>query len=384
MKTLWENVKANDVKKAIQLFDHEQEDYPQAKNTFLIYKGKRYPAKHIRGIAYSIANKKEILKNEYSGGNETANFFKKLGFDVEYNKELNINDNPEFVDENSPSKSSVEYHKIARIILTDKEYPKNGSYSKIQNVIKKFVTSNYGINHFEFIVTPGGFLKFNFPETLQIKLDIEIAEKEHLIELQNEAEKTIDIFFNDLSDKLLFDKLSSIADYITIGIDGYSQFNQSIQLVAIYDFNQKKVIRWTGKFYPLQSEASRLVKVNDIDTHFIKLNGQNVVVLGCHDINVFSPRGQAVAAKDGWRKKTADGFKQRCTKNNPSIILHHPHRTDSDRIWNLSWKQIEKDYPKVKHYASGVHYPNNPRQDIEKVLEKTKKGDVVDFNYTTY
>ncbi|MCK9321715.1 MAG: hypothetical protein M0P32_06915 [Bacteroidales bacterium] len=74
MNKLWKNVKESDVKKAIKKFDTQKEKYPEPKNTFLIYNEKRYPAKHIRGIAYKIANKKEILKSEYSGGKETADF----------------------------------------------------------------------------------------------------------------------------------------------------------------------------------------------------------------------------------------------------------------------------------------------------------------------
>jgi len=40
--------------------------------------------------------------------------------------------------------------------------------------------------------------------------------------------------------------------------------------------------------------------------------------------------------------------------------------------------------PCVKHYASGIKYYNNdgtPRGALNKVLEKTKKGDVIDFVY---
>lgn len=563
MKKLWDNVKASDVKKAIKFFDNDLENFPQPKNTFLIYNGKKYPAKHIRGIAYKIANKEEILKSEYSGGKETSDFFKKLGFDIEYNKEIIIpnvkeqfkfekkktskkldvvsqknalqlllqkyfgyievekkfewlktpdcnnipkeyisivsslekyrnqngfnksnysllcdivledlkliieyDENQHFsiarkislenypkninlyfskefwikscekinAKDNSPidrdekrafydsvrdieadkygykllrikhgevnweesssinklkeiiSEFDVQNHKIARIIVTNKQYPKNGSLLRLRNAIEKFVISNYGKNHFEFIVTPGGFLKFNFPKELQSKLDIKKAEEENIEELKNEAEKTINDFFRELSIEL-YNKLITIANYITIGIDGFNKMNQCIQLVAVYDFKQHKVIRWTGKFYPLEKERKYLVKINDLDTHFIRLNKQNVLILGCHDINVFSPRGQAVANPDGWRKKIADDFKHKCVEFKPNIVLHHPHTTDSDKIWNLAWKELEKDLPNVTHYASGIKYYNKktgiPRSSIEKVLDKTKKGDVVDFNYVS-
>ena len=46
--------------------------------------GKRYPAKHIRGLAYQEALGRPISKQEFSGGRETADFFRRLGFRIEY------------------------------------------------------------------------------------------------------------------------------------------------------------------------------------------------------------------------------------------------------------------------------------------------------------
>ncbi len=86
IKNLWNNVKKEHVIKAIQKFEKLNPDYPKPRNTFLVYNGKRYPAKHIRGLAFEIANNKEIKKSEYSGGKETVNFFRKLGFEVEYTR----------------------------------------------------------------------------------------------------------------------------------------------------------------------------------------------------------------------------------------------------------------------------------------------------------
>jgi len=47
----------------------------------------------------------------------------------------------------------------------------------------------------------------------------------------------------------------------------------------------------------------------------------------------------------------------------------------------LGWKTLEKELPSVKNFASGICYYKEPkpRGSLEQVLEKTKKGDVVDF-----
>jgi hypothetical protein len=563
MKKKWNKITANDVEEAIDLFDKTQEDYPEPRNTFLIYKGKKYPAKHIRGLAYFVATKQEISKSEYSGGGETANFFKKLGFNVKYQEETikqadlseqarkhtsstqakiivprksdvvsqknalqklfqkhfgyietekkfnwlktpdlnklpkeyipivkalsNYRDQKGFQKsnyqlpcdivleehkliieydeyqhfskarqitlENYPNNTKLHYskdawikscliirakdnspvdrdekrayydtvrdieafnhgyklvrikhgdydwgadgaeeylrklvsvadnkmklskHKIARLVVTGKHYDNYGNpkFSKLEKLIEKFLSDDYGKRYFEFILTPGGFLKFDFPKSLQYDLDISRAEKNNISQLQNEANTVITDFFSSLH-PLKFKKLKETVDYFSIGIDGFNPTNnQHIELVAVYDLKKEKVINWTGKFYPTEGQKRDLIKLNDLDTHFIELNNQRILVLGCHDLNVFSPRGQATANPDGWKKQLADGFKILCKNFRPEIILHHPHTTDTPNIWNLAWMTVVKELPHVKHFASGIKYYNinGVRGTIEKVLEKT-------------
>lgn len=88
MKIDWNVVTREHVLKAIDLFLNEETDFPDAKTTFLIFNDKKLPAKHIRGMAYKIAHGKEISKQDYSGGKETARFFEKLGFDTEHSGKL--------------------------------------------------------------------------------------------------------------------------------------------------------------------------------------------------------------------------------------------------------------------------------------------------------
>lgn len=574
MKKLWDKITAGDVIKALELFDQKNENYPEPRNTFLIYNNKRYPAKHIRGLAYYVANKKEILKSEYSGGQETVNFFERLGFKVQYKKDtlkptgksktltkqndqdkvqklinnkLNVvsqknaiqrllqkhlghietekkfdwlktpnqedlpNEYSEIVKalseyrnqtnfrksnfqllcdivleeykliieydenqhfskarqitlENYPStiklnfvketwinackkinakdnspidrdekrafydtvrdieasrhgyklirikhgdfdweadnaekhlkkivaqadkqKENQSKHKIARLVVTGKQYDKYGnpSFSKLEKLIEKFLVTEYPKRTYEFILTPGGFLTFSFPESLQYDLDIGEAEMQSITLLQKEANTVVVSFFKSLNPNT-FNKLQETASYFTIGIDGFNRVNnQRIELVAVYDLKNAKVSNWTGKFYPTEREKINLIKINDLETHFLTLNNQRVLILGCHDLNVFNPRGQATAKQNGWKKQLANNFKTQCKKFKPEIILQHPHTTDTPNIWNLAWRTIEKDLPFVEHFASGIKYyrENGVRSDINKVLNKTKKGDVLDFYY---
>ena len=80
----WMAITRENVLEAIRIFIAEHPEFPEPRNTFLVYGEKRLPAKHIRGMAYKVAFGKEIAKSEYSGGAETVKFFKRLGFDVVY------------------------------------------------------------------------------------------------------------------------------------------------------------------------------------------------------------------------------------------------------------------------------------------------------------
>ncbi len=80
----WMDITREDVIKAIEIFCTENPGYPNPKSTFLIYNGKKLPAKHIRGMAYRVAYGKEISKNDFGGGMETVRFFERLGFEMFY------------------------------------------------------------------------------------------------------------------------------------------------------------------------------------------------------------------------------------------------------------------------------------------------------------
>jgi hypothetical protein len=84
MKEGWNKVSREHVLEAIQKYDRAEIDAPRPRNTFLLHEGQRYPAKHIRGMAFELATGNPIRKDEYSGGAETANFLRSLGFEVHY------------------------------------------------------------------------------------------------------------------------------------------------------------------------------------------------------------------------------------------------------------------------------------------------------------
>lgn len=81
----WSIVSREHVEEACRLFDAGMAlPIRPAKSTFLVVNSKRYPAKFIRGIAYRVATGIEANPDQYSGGDETVRFFKRLGMTAEH------------------------------------------------------------------------------------------------------------------------------------------------------------------------------------------------------------------------------------------------------------------------------------------------------------
>lgn len=80
----WVVITREDVIRAIERFLVNNPEYPEPRSTFLLYDGKKLPAKHIRGMAYQEHFGVEIRKSDFGGGMETVRFFERLGFETDY------------------------------------------------------------------------------------------------------------------------------------------------------------------------------------------------------------------------------------------------------------------------------------------------------------
>lgn len=82
MQIDWSQVEADHVRQACDQHDAGLAVPSRpSRSTFLVFNGKAYPAKFIRGLAYRIATGVELDPNkDYSGGDETVRFFAGLGF----------------------------------------------------------------------------------------------------------------------------------------------------------------------------------------------------------------------------------------------------------------------------------------------------------------
>lgn len=236
----------------------------------------------------------------------------------------------------------------------------------------------------KYLVTCGGFMRFSWPPVPAMKRR-HYFEPDYVNILVTTAQRCCD----SLLDDGLLAKLGNCTRYLTIGIDSEeapgNQRRPHIELVTLLDL-QRHQWYWTGKSYPTVSQEAGLIRITDLQTHFLDLEGERVMILGCHDLNIFSPRAQATT-KNEWRKEIRERMLSLTKKYEPIRVLHHPHKTDSVKTWKIAISGLLKSVPSVKEFVSaGIWYRENklgsqeePRSPLQKVLENTRVGKAVDI-----
>lgn len=77
------NIKKEHILKAIEEIEHGGVPRSKVSKKFsLVYNGKHYPPKYVLSLANKYVNGRELKSSEFSGGNETNIFLRKLGFTV--------------------------------------------------------------------------------------------------------------------------------------------------------------------------------------------------------------------------------------------------------------------------------------------------------------
>jgi hypothetical protein len=126
-------------------------------------------------------------------------------------------------------------------------------------------------------------------------------------------------------------------------------------------------------------QEGSLVQVTQLDTHLQHLAGERVLVLGCHDLNMFSPRGKATQRRGGPRSERCAAMRNLARDFRPTVVLHHPHQTDSPNTWRGAWAGLRAALPTVEAWASGITYRHDGgkcRASLAKVLKATQGGSV--------
>ncbi len=237
-------------------------------------------------------------------------------------------------------------------------------------------------------MTCGAFLRFAWPEQL---LPTRLPPKAVTIErLRDTAERVVR---NLLKSELVL-RLRRVTRYLTLGVDSPLQnkvtttgnriASPHVELVCIVDLKSEPFhLHWTGKSYPTTGQANRLVRVTDLSSHFLMLNGiGEVLVLGCHDLTMFNPRARANA--QGWREHTWKAFESLAKRRKPLAVLHHPHTTVKTRSWSQAWNGLRRALPSVTMYIGGGRYQEDDREPhdydtLSSILAITRYGRTLDF-----
>ncbi|MFI5363296.1 MAG: hypothetical protein ACHQ49_15120 [Elusimicrobiota bacterium] len=257
---------------------------------------------------------------------------------------------------------------VVRVVL--KGAPKPAAASQIlADTLKRWPA---GL-HARFLVLPGGFAEAPWPKEWKGRSGWTSRPEDIQKLIAASAKKELPRILSPAVLKAAKGKI----DYITLGIDVLSEnglADAHAELVVVYNVKTGKTA-WTGKSFPTAAQEEKLVQVSDLNTHFLEIDGRRVMILGCNDLNLFSPRVAAVADPDGLRGQMVRRMAAAVRRHKPDVVLQHPHATDSPNIWRNSWVRLTRLFPSVQVWGSAIRYANPlvaPRKPLAKVLAQTR------------
>jgi hypothetical protein len=164
---------------------------------------------------------------------------------------------------------------------------------------------------------------------------------------------------------------------IAIGVDTACNITGTYaEMIAFYE-TRRKSLAITGKSLP-RSDQVRLVRVADLSSHFVQVGRERILLLGCHDLNFFSPRGRGRQATHGRLARLRREMDRQVSLNAPHVVLQLPHGTDTPRTWSAAWNALNARCSTIRAWASGISYYNiyeqEPRAALVAVLAGTHGG----------
>lgn len=267
--------------------------------------------------------------------------------------------------------------RIARLVVGG---PAPGTVAKAQAVLLQGFDDNWpsGLKA-KYALTMGGFLRADFTKlwTGGTGSDSGPDDFAALIEA---AKPTVNAV---LSPRVLA-AAARCTQFLTLGIDLGWDEGIHAELVAIVDTSSGAIVHWTGKSFPMAAQSGRLIQVADLRSHCFDGAGERVLVLGSHDLSIFNPKARRTLGEGSPRWQRCKDLDALLLQQKPTLVLQHPHNTDSPLLWSQEWKQLTKQAPSITCWASGIAYHNRdegdmPRRPLEDVLSGTRgPRDVVD------
>jgi hypothetical protein len=222
----------------------------------------------------------------------------------------------------------------------------------------------------QFLITPGGFLKLD--QDLAWTGPVGWGASGSLSGIEDAAAR-------DIATRLApaLQGAADVVRYVTVGIDVRTDAEAKsapfAELVGLYDVAAGKVRHWTAKSYPTQDQELRLIQQADIGSHEFVIDDERLLLLGCHDVTAFSPKGNANLKAGGRRHARAAEMRNAAHAFRPTLILHHPHSVDTAASFRASFTGLERA-SESDRWVSAIRWRNpsgHPRQPLDTVLART-------------
>ena len=172
-----------------------------------------------------------------------------------------------------------------------------------------------------FAVTPGGFVKASFPQSDNRKRGWN-SEPEDFQQLVPCMEK---VLWRVVTEEVLI-AARPRARFLTVGVDlnnlgvkartGEYAHDTHVEMVAVVDTDSGKIVCCTGKSYPVNWQEKTLVQETNLESHLFRWGKKYVLVLGCHDLNMFSNRAYNNQNQKGLRRKRCDKMRKLVKNSN--------------------------------------------------------------------
>jgi hypothetical protein len=261
---------------------------------------------------------------------------------------------------------------------------KNNFADARQMLREAFSSEDWPNDKAKFVLTPGGFIHAPFPADYRGKVSWDSRPRDFR-KLTEAAECAV----RKTLTKSIIRSAAKKAEFLTLGVDLlHDKYGRHAELVVVVKTASGKLICRTGKSYPTTSQEHKLVQEPNLKSHLLCVAGERIWVLGCHDLKIFSARGYAAQNPEGPRSRRRSQMRELAKKFKPTIILQHPHSTDTPQIWSQEWDCARNFLPTARLCASGIAYYNDNedcRKDIKTVRAQTKFGDgIIDVEVEGY
>ena len=268
--------------------------------------------------------------------------------------------------------------RIVRIVIDGWTYARSDSDNfdeAREMLLEAFASDSWPSGKATFAITPGGFIRAPMPRSYSGSRGWN-SRKRDLDELIPHAQAAVDAVMRGE----VLEATRRRTRFLTLGVDLNGDRNKEdrirgdhecrrdcpvscthAELVAVLDTKPGMVVHWTGKSYPTKGQQHTLVHVKDLDTHFRELGSRRLLLLGCHDLHLYSRRGKKSNGTPTPKQKRRRGMGTRARKFKPTVVLHHPHSTYSPRIWSGAWGATRETLPTADVRASGIAFCGNPK-----------------------